>query len=160
MPDDIARARAILVEVERLYNHAADLGALADDAGFALANAHTLRIREQLLRINNLVTGHRLLRGTIHPGGITLRATPDPATIAADIAEITALTLGNAVVHDRFAGTSIVTQDKARKLGCLGPAARRAGSGVGIVEGWRGTIVPDFPLTNKSFNLSYAGNDL
>ena len=24
----------------------------------------------------------------------------------------------------------------------------------------RNTIVPDFPLTNKSFNLSYAGNDL
>jgi len=23
-----------------------------------------------------------------------------------------------------------------------------------------GTIVPDFPVTNKSFNLSYAGNDL
>ena len=22
------------------------------------------------------------------------------------------------------------------------------------------TIVPDFPLANKSFNLSYAGNDL
>jgi len=72
----------------------------------------------------------------------------------------------------------------------------RAGSGVGIIEGWRGTIVhrveldragtltrlkvvdpsfltwpalplaladtivPDFPLANKSFNLSYAGNDL
>jgi Ni,Fe-hydrogenase III large subunit len=71
------------------------------------------------------------------------------------------------------------------------------GSGVGLVEGWRGTIahrievdsaglltrvkvvdpsffnwpalpvalagdtiVPDFPLTNKSFNQSYAGNDL
>jgi Ni,Fe-hydrogenase III large subunit len=69
-------------------------------------------------------------------------------------------------------------------------------SGVGIAEGWRGTIVhrierapdgtldrvkiadpsfinwhalpvaltgaivPDFPLVNKSFNLSYAGNDL
>ena len=24
----------------------------------------------------------------------------------------------------------------------------------------RDTIVPDFPLTNKSFNQSYAGNDL
>ena len=70
------------------------------------------------------------------------------------------------------------------------------GHGVGLVEGWRGTIahrveleangtlrrvkivdpsffnwpalpialadtiVPDFPLANKSFNLSYAGNDL
>ncbi|HKH51535.1 MAG TPA: formate hydrogenase, partial [Mycobacterium sp.] len=75
------------------------------------------------------------------------------------------------------------------------PSVRGPRSGVGIVEGWRGTIVhrveidggritrakivdpswfnwpalpvamtdtivPDFPLTNKSFNLSYAGNDL
>ncbi|WP_220448782.1 hypothetical protein [Nonomuraea mesophila] len=24
----------------------------------------------------------------------------------------------------------------------------------------KGAIVPDFPLVNKSFNLSYAGNDL
>lgn len=75
-------------------------------------------------------------------------------------------------------------------------ASTRGGSGLGIVEGWRGsivhrvevdatgrltrckvvdpsflnwpalavalqdTIVPDFPLANKSFNLSYAGNDL
>ena len=76
------------------------------------------------------------------------------------------------------------------------PATGAARSGVGIVEGWRGTvvhrveidddgrftrakivdpswfnwpalpvamadtIVPDFPLANKSFNQSYAGNDL
>ncbi len=76
------------------------------------------------------------------------------------------------------------------------PGRGGARSGVGIVEGWRGTvvhrvevddtgrlsrakivdpswfnwpalpvamsetIVPDFPLVNKSFNLSYAGNDL
>ena len=76
------------------------------------------------------------------------------------------------------------------------PRPGRPVSGVGIVEGWRGTIlhrvelaadgtitrnkvvdpsffnwpalavaladtiVPDFPLANKSFNLSYAGNDL
>ncbi|MEY9841185.1 hypothetical protein [Streptacidiphilus sp. EB103A] len=72
----------------------------------------------------------------------------------------------------------------------------QAASGVGIAEGWRGTItsriepaaegalarvesvapscfnwlalpvalactvVPDFPLTDRSFNLSQAGNDL
>jgi Ni,Fe-hydrogenase III large subunit len=76
------------------------------------------------------------------------------------------------------------------------PAAGGPRSGIGIIEGWRGTIVhrveinaaamitrskivdpswfnwpalpvamadtivPDFPLANKSFNLSYAGNDL
>jgi Ni,Fe-hydrogenase III large subunit/Ni,Fe-hydrogenase III component G len=263
--EQVARARAMLVELERLYNHAADLGALANDVGFALANAHALRIREQLLRINQRVTGHRLLRGAIHPGGVALTGVPDPAAlaaIAADMAEVCALTLGNPVVYDRFAGTSILAEDQARELGCLGPVARAggmvgdarldhptialpvteatasggdvlarytirrdefaaaaalaaglaatvdptshavaaaaeraAGSGVGVVEGWRGTIVhrvevrdqrvtrakivdpswfnwpalpvamadtivPDFPLTNKSFNLSYAGNDL
>ena len=84
------RLRALLIELERLYNHATDLGALANDVGFSLANSHAQRIREQLLRINHTVTGHRLLRGAIHPGGITLLALPDPAqlqTIAADVAE-------------------------------------------------------------------------
>ena len=28
------------------------------------------------------------------------------------------------------------------------------------LEAFADTIVPDFPLTNKSFNLSYAGHDL
>jgi Ni,Fe-hydrogenase III large subunit len=29
-----------------------------------------------------------------------------------------------------------------------------------LPEALANTIVPDFPLANKSFNLSYAGNDL
>jgi Ni,Fe-hydrogenase III large subunit/Ni,Fe-hydrogenase III component G len=274
VPEQVHRLRALLVELERLYNHAADLGALANDVGFGLANAHTQHIRERLLRINDTVTGHRLLRGAIHPGGVTLRAKPDTAElreIAADIDEIAALTLGNSVIRDRFTGTAVLTLAQASDLGCLGYVARASGlvtdaridhstaalpvqpvlgtagdvlarytarrdeyaastdlachlidnstgaltitatppdltsvrarlaparSGVGIVEGWRGTIVhrievdpdnritrakivdpswfnwpalpvalsdtivPDFPLANKSFNLSYAGNDL
>lgn len=266
VPDRVHRLRALLVELERLYNHAADLGALANDVGFGLANAHALHIREQLLRTNAAVTGHRLLHGAIHPGGVALQALPDIgqlASLAADIAEVSELTLRNAIVYDRFAGTGVLAADDARALGCLGYPARASGlvtdaridhpsvelpvsevwadtgdvlarylvrrdefaatirllthliethegpleftatptrerlrSGVGIVEGWRGTIVhrvetdaadhltrakivdpswfnwpalpvamnetivPDFPLVNKSFNLSYAGNDL
>jgi Ni,Fe-hydrogenase III large subunit len=30
----------------------------------------------------------------------------------------------------------------------------------GLTVALEGTIVPDFPLANKSFNQSYAGNDL
>ena len=52
LPEEAQRLRALLVELERLYNHAADLGALANDVGFSVANAHAQRIREQLLRIN------------------------------------------------------------------------------------------------------------
>ncbi len=266
VPEHVHRLRALVVELERLYNHAADLGALANDVGFGLANAHALRIREQLLRINASVTGHRLLRGAIRPGGVALQGLPDPqqlSSIAADLAEVTELTLRNALIYDRFAGTGVLATDDAVALGCLGYPARASGaitdarldhptvalpvtevraeagdvlarytvrrdefaasvglvaeligthsgalefdtepgrggarSGVGIVEGWRGTIVhrvevdhtghlsrakivdpswfnwpalpvamsetivPDFPLVNKSFNLSYAGNDL
>ena len=96
MPDHLHRLRALLVELERLYNHATDLGALANDVGFALANAHAQHIREQLLRINARVTGHRLLRGAIQPGGVALQDLPDPSELramAADIAEIAELTL-------------------------------------------------------------------
>ncbi|BBY32247.1 formate hydrogenase [Mycolicibacter minnesotensis] len=267
LADPVHRLRALLIELERLYNHAADLGALANDVGFGLANAHAQRVRELLLRINAQVTGHRLLRGAIVPGGVALQALPDPnrlQELADDVAEIAELTLANSVIYDRFAGTSVLRRDDAEAMGTLGYVARASGvgtdaridhptielpvtevtatagdvlarysvrrdefaasvalcrnlieshrgrldaraqlpvvtsprTGVGIVEGWRGsivhrveiaaggvisrakivdpswfnwpalpvamadTIVPDFPLTNKSFNLSYAGNDL
>ena len=81
------------------------------------------RIREQLLRINDQVTGHRLLRGAVHPGGADLRQLPDPtelAAIAADIAEIVALALDHSVVRDRFTGTAVLTAEQARDLGTLG----------------------------------------
>jgi Ni,Fe-hydrogenase III large subunit/Ni,Fe-hydrogenase III component G len=270
VPAHTQRTRAVLLELERLYNHITDIGALCNDVGHGILNTHAQRIREQLLRINDQTTGHRLLRGAIRPGGATVAALPDPARLAAigaDIAEIVDLALGNTVVADRFTGTAVLTTTQAADLGTLGYVARASGltidarndhpvlheqfrpadhartdgdvlsrflaraeeitysialvtalvetpgtsvettrtepaeaghwrSGVGIVEGWRGTIthrvelaadgtltrvkivdpsffnwpalplaladtiVPDFPLTNKSFNLSYAGNDL
>src|SRR5439155_5078518 len=64
--------RVVLLELERLYNHVADFGALANDAGFAGAHAHAFRIRETLLRLNRRLTGHRLLRGVVIPGGTAI----------------------------------------------------------------------------------------
>jgi Ni,Fe-hydrogenase III large subunit/Ni,Fe-hydrogenase III component G len=130
LPDEAHRLRALLVELERLYNHAGDLGALANDVGFALANAHAQRIREQLLRLNAAVTGHRLLRGAIRAGGVVLHGLPDAGQlrcIAADLAEVAGLTLGHSVVYDRFAGTAVLGADDARALGCLGYVARASG---------------------------------
>ncbi len=292
------RIRAVLLEMERLYNHIGDIGALCNDAGYSVLNSHAMRVREQLLRINDAMTGSRLLRGAISVGGAAVLTLPDPLVlsgIADDVAGIAALAVGHSVVRDRFAGTAVLTTGQATDLGTLGYVARASGlpvdarydhpvpgvrypppptvdadgdvlarftvralefahsvaaitafvselgslttadgtadktaadriairgtaadriatratpqsdgpasgpgrrSGVGIAEGWRGTIVhrvelddagavsrakivdpsffnwpalpiamadtivPDFPLANKSFNLSYAGNDL
>jgi Ni,Fe-hydrogenase III large subunit len=73
--------RALLLELERLYNHVADLGALANDVGFGIAQAHALRLREGLLQLNAATTGHRLVRGGISIGGARVLALPDVAAL-------------------------------------------------------------------------------
>ena len=70
VPDRAKYLRVVLLEMERLYNHVADFGAIANDTGYAVAHSHCFRIRERLLRLNKQLTGNRLLRGGIVPGGV------------------------------------------------------------------------------------------
>jgi Ni,Fe-hydrogenase III large subunit/Ni,Fe-hydrogenase III component G len=272
VPSRARYLRVILLEMERLYNHIADFGAIANDAGFAIAHAHCFRLRERLLRLNKSLTGNRLLRGGVVPGGVSFDL-PDGLdlpgelySILADFNEIVDISLKNTILTDRLEGTGCLTRQTAIDHGVLGYVARASGVDIdarrdhpfaaynqldfkvpiyesgdvyartmmrveeaaqsvalirqaskrlvngpltaplrqlppfepafGIVEGWRGTIihwvmvddkgelfrvkikdpsfvnwpalsfallkniVPDFPLCNKSFNLSYSGNDL
>ena len=74
--------RAILGELERLHNQVADIGALCNDADHGILNAHALRVREWLLRLNKQVTGHRPSTPAgprRDPRGTVVRALPDPA---------------------------------------------------------------------------------
>jgi Ni,Fe-hydrogenase III large subunit len=48
----------------------ADFGMIANDTGFAVAHSYCFRVRERHLRLNQRVTGSRLLRGGIVPGGL------------------------------------------------------------------------------------------
>jgi Ni,Fe-hydrogenase III large subunit len=274
VPRRAAVLRGLLLELERLYNHVGDVGAILNDTGYAFAHAHCGRLREALLRLNDRLVGHRLLRGVVVPGGV---ARDVPAAAARDAAgavrailrdfdEVVEIALGNTLVLERLQGTgrlapriaeemqvvglvgrasgidadarrdapfgpygdlavavpvlgegdvwarTMVRLAEAREAGRLVDelAARLDGGAVrtplgalpasadafGLVEGWRGpilhwvrtgtagellrvkvkdpsfvnwpaleyavlkNIVPDFPLCNKSFNLSYAGNDL
>ncbi|WP_242902307.1 hydrogenase large subunit [Actinomadura terrae] len=124
------RARALLLELERLYNHVTDLGALCDEIGDQVLSARFGRVREQLLRLNARITGHRLLRGGVRLGGVLLRALPDPGTLAAvgaDLAELADLALGRTAVADRLTGTAPLAAGAARDLGALGYVARASG---------------------------------
>lgn len=274
VPPRAAWLRVILLELERLYNHVGDVGMIVNDTGFAFGHAHCLRLREELLRLNERLTGHRLLRGAVVPGGVAgpvegadLReAAAAVARLAAEFADVAALCLDNTLVLERLQGTGRLTPATAREMQVVGLAGRasgidadarrdapfaaygelevrvpardtgdvwartmvrideareaarliaeaaaRAGTGplrvplgplpagghaVGLAEAWRGpvwywvraagpaavervkvadpsfrnwpaleyavlkNIVPDFPLCNKSFNLSYSGSDL
>jgi hypothetical protein len=75
-----------LLELERLHNQVADIGAIRDDVGHDIAHAHTRRIREQLSRPDQATTGHRLLRGAVTPGDTSLRPRGAPGVVAAPTA--------------------------------------------------------------------------
>ena len=274
VPPRAAALRAVLLELERLYNHVGDVGMIVNDTGYAFGHAHCFRLREELLRLNAQLTGHRLLRGAVVPGGVAAATASPPASLARDVArlvedfeEVARLSLDNMMVLERLQGTGRLTTKTAREMQVVGMVARASGIAVDarrdapfapydaldvrvavydtgdvwartmvrldearesarliaallddglpegdlaaplgalragghatvVVEGWRGpiwywvlaggpavltrvkvvdpsfrnwpaleyavlrNIVPDFPLCNKSFNLSYSGNDL
>jgi Ni,Fe-hydrogenase III large subunit len=71
VPDRAVWLRALLAELERLANHLGDIGAVCNDASFALLHAHCSVLRESVLRASHKAFGHRLLRDIIVPGGVT-----------------------------------------------------------------------------------------
>src|SRR5690606_8039002 len=125
------RMRAMLLELERLYNHVTDLGALCNDVAHSILNSQFGRVREQLLRLNAEVTGHRLLRGGVVLGGAAVRAVPAPerlTAIAEDAAELAGLALSHTVVADRCTGTAEPPAQPARRgRGTPGSVARASG---------------------------------
>ncbi len=274
VPPRAAWLRALLLERERIANHLGDLGHIGNDAGFAFGLAQFSRLREDVLRTNLAVFGHRLLMDAVVPGGVAHdlehayaeRIHDECATLQQQVRIIRDIYDEHAGVQDRFRNCGRVTPDLARLLGLTGLAGRASEQahdlrcdfpvapydtlavrkvtatdgdvaarvavrfdevneslrlvraildglpegevrapvaevpefriGLGFVEGWRGpvlvaltggpngtirrchphdpswanwpvlehaiidNIVPDFPLINKSFNLSYSGHDL
>ena len=61
--------RALMAELERLANHFGDIGAICNDAAFALMHAHTGVLRERVLRAAEACFGHRLMMDRVTPAG-------------------------------------------------------------------------------------------
>ena len=267
--------RSLFLELERLHNHIGDVGAICNDTAYALAHAHCGRMKEQLMQLNDRLTGSRFLRGVNSVGGVTLDVSALQLTevvteldaLERDFAAIEKILFANASLTERLENTGILSERIAWDHAAIGVVGRASGIdrdirrdrpfaaydqlqpkvvlyrygdvrarmrirldevhesirlireirrlmpegpltvqplrqpvpgewAVSAVEGWRGeilymvmageqgrihrckvrdpsfvnwpaiqwaalgNIVPDFPLINKSFNLSYAGNDL
>ncbi len=125
--------RVVLLELERLYNHVGDFGAIANDTGFAVAHAQCFRVRERLLALNKALTGNRLLRGGVTPGGVLVDA-PAGVDVAREVEEAVAdfeatvaICLANTLLMDRLEGTGRLFTKTARDHGVLGFVARASG---------------------------------
>jgi Ni,Fe-hydrogenase III large subunit len=102
---------------------------------YAFAHAHCGRLREDLLRLDARLTGHRLLRGAVVPGGIGVDV-PDAAVrdaaaavgrIIGDFEEVTKIALGNTLVLERLQGTGQLTRRTAEEMQVVGLVARASG---------------------------------
>jgi Ni,Fe-hydrogenase III large subunit/Ni,Fe-hydrogenase III component G len=266
--------RTVLLELERVYNHVADIGALATDVAFTVPASRAQVLREGLVALHERLFGSRLLRGTVALGGVKCEITlgrrrellAHLGRLEREFDDLVTLLIDSGTFTDRVDGTGILPTQVARDLGIVGMAARASGldidlrrdqphdaydvlkpqipveaggdvrarlmirareveqslcmirqtldalpegpvtaslpealpassSALGWAEGWRGecihfiqtddrgrlarvkvtdpsfknwpglthavpgNILPDFPVINKSFNLSYSGND-
>ncbi len=275
VPGKALVTRTMLLELERITNHIGDIGAIMLDVGFSVGAALAAQLRERFMHHNEALTGSRLLRGVVTPGGIKreIGDTREKRILLrelilagrSELAKITELISSTASLLDRLESTGRLRLTDAFRLKIVGVAGRASGidrdlrrdhphcayahvafkpvvrqegdvlarllvradevagafsiieqlldqssdepakapvlpssllkGALGYAEGWRGeifhwlmtdaegrivrwhitdpsfhnwrglkvavldNIVPDFPVINKSFNLSYAGND-
>jgi Ni,Fe-hydrogenase III large subunit/Ni,Fe-hydrogenase III component G len=127
--------RTILLELERICNHVGDIGAIATDVGFVIANSHASRLKEMLVSLSEELTGNRLLRGMVCVGGVrrgwdavqlvSLRAAID--VFASEFQDLVALIDSSESTRDRLELTGVLRPEKAKDLGIVGVAGRASG---------------------------------
>ena len=127
--------RALMAELERLANHLGDVGAICNDAAFAIMHAHCSALREQVLRIARSCFGHRLMMDCIVPGGVCADIAPASAgailpglaAIRREFAKLVLLYDKTASLQERTVTTGIVSPQLARKFGAGGFVGRASG---------------------------------
>ena len=127
--------RALMAEMERIANHLGDIGAVCNDASFAIAHALTGILRERILRSAHEAFGHRLLRDCIVPGGVaadldaggvrTIRAAA--AEVERRFPEIVRLVDDTATLKNRTFGTGVLSETLARRYAAGGYIGRASG---------------------------------
>jgi Ni,Fe-hydrogenase III large subunit len=132
---ELRRARTVLLELERLYNHLNDVAAICAGVGFAPGNMAFAALKERALRLNLKLTGHRFLFGAVTVGASPFelggpaadRARGELGELSVDAAAVWREIAFAASVQARLGGVGVLTVDDAAELGAVGPAARASG---------------------------------
>lgn len=134
---ELRRARTLLLELERLYNHLNDIGAVCAGVGFATGNAAFAALKERALRLNLRLGGHRYLFGTVAVGASRIAlgarevrdARDQLRELRGDMQKVWREIRFSASVQARLDAVGVLDRAAASRLGAVGPAARASGLG-------------------------------
>ncbi|HXR87790.1 MAG TPA: nickel-dependent hydrogenase large subunit [Stellaceae bacterium] len=137
IPPRAAWLRALMAELERIANHFGDIGAICNDAAFAMMLAHCGVLRERVLRAADAAFGHRLMRDVVVPGGVAkdidaagIAAIRDLLAVArAKFPPLIKLYDNTASLQDRTVGTGILRVELAEQFAAGGFVGRASGRG-------------------------------
>jgi Ni,Fe-hydrogenase III large subunit len=135
IPERAVWLRALMAEWERVANHLGDIGAICNDAAFALMLAHCSALREKVLRASAVCFGHRLMMDVIVPGGVAADLAAGSAQVLRDLVVGVRKTFSRLVnLYDNTASLQDRTVDAGRldpalvkKFGCGGFVGRASG---------------------------------
>ncbi|MEK7436405.1 MAG: NADH-quinone oxidoreductase subunit C [Pseudomonadota bacterium] len=127
--------RALMLERERIANHLGDLGYLGNDGGLGFGLAQFMRLKEDVLRLNAKLFGHRYLMDRVIPGGVSCDLGQDGLaaigaecdTLAHEVRLLKDIYDDHAGLQDRFLTCGRLTPNTAGKLGVIGLAGRASG---------------------------------
>ncbi len=129
--------RALMAELERIANHLFDIGAICNDAAFALMLSHMGVLREKILQANAACFGHRLLMDRVVPGGVAADLSDDGRArlretlyvVRKDFERAMHLYEESPSLLDRTTGTGVVSASLVHRYGAggfVGRASSRA----------------------------------
>jgi Ni,Fe-hydrogenase III large subunit len=135
VPPRAQALRGVMAELERVANHFGDVGAICNDAAFALIHAHCGIFREKVLAATDRVFAHRLMMNAIVPGGVARDIGTDDVRIllamlddvAPGFGEIVRLYDDTPSLQDRTCATGIVSQDLVKQWAAGGYVGRASG---------------------------------
>lgn len=135
VPERARSLRTLFAELERLYNHLGYHADLCQATGLAVGQAQFEILKEQVLRLNAAIVGHRYLFGLNVPGGLARDVDPPQLSqvrqtvheIRTALDDLEPMLLGSSSHLDRLEGTGILRADDARAYGAVGPIGRASG---------------------------------
>ena len=134
-PERAQYIRVIIEELSRLQSHLLGMGEFGEFIGFVSMFMYTIKEREDILTLIDMVTGARITHSYLRFGGVREdlpegfkeKAIPVLNNLKKVISDYEELFGSDRIYRERTVGVGVLTADVAKSLGVSGPALRATG---------------------------------